>query len=397
MKLTLEDHLNDFRNAIGDDTYSEANLIRYLNRAQESLTRKLSVQIPIKRTMSTIAYQEEYTIPSILRHISHVRVEGDTLDSVSKGGIERIGETTRDINGTVNYYWRDGNKLGLYYTPDASAETTALNTAITSATATSFIADYTASLPSRGAVLLTKASDDSTEVMYYTNTSHSGTSTTTFSGLSRGQEGSKANTFAIDDVVTWRDIEIFGYGYPAQFINSPGSGTVTSSDSGGSVDDGVHIYKMTCYSTSLGIESTPYLVGSVTTSGGDASTVTLANLSVSTNVNIDYKRIYRTKAGKALYYYVKEIANTVESTVDIDTDATIEANDRLVLPSSSLPEERHELLTWIALERYFSDIEEMTRAMYYKNLILGEYPDAVWEEYLKRIPSSNYSVRPLPT
>ena len=392
MKLTLEDHLNDFRNAIGDDTYSEANLIRLLNKAQEQLARKLGVQIPIKRTMSTVAYQEEYTIPSRLRHISHVRVESDTLDSYSKGEIERNGETTRDITGTVNYYWRDGNKLGLYYAPDASAETTELYAAIASVTATSFQADYIASLPGRGAVII------NSEVIYYTNISHTNTTYTTFSGLTRGAENTVAATHSENDTVTWRDIEIFGYGYPAPFINSPGSGTVTSSDSGGSVEDGIHIYKMTFYNSSLGMESTPYLVGSVTCAGAsaDESTVTLSNLAVSTDSNIDYKRIYRTSAGKTLYYFVREITNITESTTDTDADATVEANSRLALPSSELSEERHELLMWIALERFFSEIEEMSRAMYYRNMILGEYPDAIWEELLKKVPSSNYSVRPLP-
>jgi len=79
MKTTLQRHIEKFRTAIGDDNYSESEIIKYLNDAQDELASDLNVEIPVKRTMSTVAYQEEYTLPSTIRRVYHCRVEEDTL------------------------------------------------------------------------------------------------------------------------------------------------------------------------------------------------------------------------------------------------------------------------------------------------------------------------------
>mgnify|MGYP000268167249 CR=1 FL=1 len=385
MKLTLQDHIDDFREAIGDDNYSESKIIRYLNKAQLDIARKLNIQIPFKRTLSTVAYQEEYTLPSNLRKILHVRCENKTLSFYTKKQVEQLIEQERNTTGGTNYYWRFGNKLGLYYIPDDDAETTTLDGTL-NATATSFDAAYTADFPDRGVVII------DSEVIYYTNLTHTGTTKTTFEGLSRGQEGTKATTHSDGATVTWRDIEIFGYAYPARFINKPGQGSV-SVTSGGNIEVGTHIYKMTFYSTSLGIESLSYTIGSLTTTSGNQK-ANLTSLAVSTNEDIDYKRIYRTTESGNIYYFVKEITNATTSTTDDAADSTISSNDRLAEPSSELPEEWHEIITWGALVRYFEDMEEISRATYWRSKIIQELPEAIWEETDKNI--SHYRQLPLP-
>ena len=377
MKLTLQDHIDDIRTAIGDDNFSEATIIRYLNKGQEEIVKKLKYQIPIKRTMSTIAYQEEYTIPTKIKRITEVRVGQDHVEPILKEDIEKSYEQDRDNTGTVENYWRDGNKLGFYYRPDASAESTTLYANISSATATSCDITYDADIPSIGAGLV------GSEVIYWTNKTDSETTYSTLGGLTRGAEGTIATTHTAGDTLTWRDIEIFGFAHPSKFINKPAQGSVTT-QTGTALDVGAtYTYKLTFYSKSLEMESLPYLVGSITPSIS-AGLGALSSLAISTDSDIDYKRLYRTEGGGSIYYYVTELANATTSYTDSNTDATIAVNSRLADPYSQIDEEYHRAITYFALYEYFDDIEEYTRAMRFQakfNEIIGE---AIFDEYDKK-------------
>lgn len=387
MKLTLQDHIDDFRTAVGDDNFSETIIIRYLNKAQDNIAKKLNCQVSIKRSLSTVAYQEEYTIPSRIRRVTNVRVESDTVGSVTKEFMEQIDEQSRDNTGMVDNYWRDGNKLGLYYRPDAAAESTTLSGAISSATAISIVLAYNATLPDRGCGIV------DSEVIWWTNKTNSGTSTSTLSGCTRGAEGTVATTHSDGTTFTWRDIEIFGFAYPSKFINRPAQGTITT-QTGVALDvSSKYTYKLTFYSSSLEKESLSYLIGSITPTVL-AGLGALSSLPISSDSNIDYKRIYRTEGGGSLYYYVGAITNTTTTYTDSNTDATIMANSLYSEPYSEIDEEYHEAITIFGLSKYFEDTEEYTRAAIFKNDLDRIMGEGLFDEYNKR--TIHYPQRPLP-
>ena len=386
MKLTLQDMVDDFRTAVGDDNFSEATIIRYLNKSQTKISKRLKYQVSLKRTMSTVADQEEYTIPSRMRHITDLRVEKDSCLPITKEDIERLYEQDRDNTGTVTSYWRDGNKIGLYYRPDAAAESTTLYANIISATATSLQITYDADIPSRGAGIV------NSEVMYWTGKTDTDTTYSTLSGLTRGAEGTHATTHSAGDTFTWRDIEIFGFAHPSVFINKPALGSVTT-QAGIALDIGsVYTYKMTFYSSSLEMESLPCLVGSITTTAINGVGA-LSSLAISTNPDVDYKKLYRTEGDGTIYYYVTELANATTTYTDSNTDATIAANSRLAEPYSQISEEYHEAITTYALFKYFRDVEEFTRSMEFKAEFEELINEALFDEYDKKFIT--YPQRPL--
>jgi len=387
MKTTLQRHIEKFRTAIGDDNYSESEIIKYLNDAQDELASDLNVEIPVKRTMSTVAYQEEYTLPSTIRRVYHCRVEEDTLGFLTKKKVEEIVEQQRTNTGVVSNFWLDGSKLGLYYTPDAAAETSALYAAISSATATTVDIDYSTSFPTyKGSVIVND------EVIWYTYLEHATDNAyTTLNGCTRGAENTIATTHSVDDTVTWRDIEIFGYAYPAKFINKPNAGSAAISAGSGLTADSDYLYYLTYYSSGLGRESLPYLVGEVTPTGANCQ-VSLSSLAESTDSDIDYKRIYRTKADGTVYYYITEVANATTTYTDSTADTSLET--RYSEPYSEIPEDHHRMITWIALRDYFGDREEFTLEAKYQGYIDRYLPDAIFKEKTRDL--TKYQQKPLP-
>jgi len=387
MKTKLSGHIKKFRNAIGDDNYQESEILEYLNDAQDELASELDAEIPIKRTMSTVAYQEEYTLPSTIRRVYHCRVEEDTLKSLSKKQIEEIVEQYRANTGVVTHFWVDNFKLGLYYIPDAAAETTAIYTAVSSTTATSIVVDYTTSLPTyKGSVLI----DD--EVVWYTYLEHDDDLTyTTLNGCTRGAENTIAATHDVDATVTWRDIEIFAYSYPAKFINKPNSGSAALASGTGLTADSDYLYYLTYYSSSLGRESRPYLIGEVTPTGSTCQ-VDLSSLDESTDSDIDYKRIYRTKAGGSVYYYITQLGNSTTTYTDSTADSSL--STRYSEPYSLIPEDHHKFLDWIALRNFFADREELSLMALYQAKIDRYLGDAIFKEKTRDI--TKYRQRPLP-
>ena len=386
MKLTLQDHIDDFRAAIGDNNYSEDDIIRYINKAQMDLARKLDIQIPYKATKSQVAYQEEYSLPSNIRRVEHIRCGGYTLDYITKKELEQFPYGFRNQSNTPYLYWIYGNSFGLYYIPGSNAETTQTLTTFPQ-TATSIKVDYNASFPARGTFII----ED--EVISYTHiTTASDNSYMILEGLERGIEGTVAVSYpTISNTITLRDIEIFGYVRPSKFLNAPNSGSLSENVSG-SVDAGLHYYQVTYYSSSLQMESMPYALGPITvTSGG---TVEISDLPISNDNDVDYKRIYRTLANGNIYYYVTQIANTTITFDDTLSDSVVSGYSLFEYPYSQIPEDYHEILTWMALKRYFEDNEEMSRAMYWDNMVQRELPEAIWEEHQKIHP--RYGTLPLP-
>ncbi len=386
MKLKLNDHIDDFRAAIGDNNYSENDIIRYINKAQMDLARKLDIQIPYKATKSQIAYQEEYNLPSNIRRVEHIRCGGFTLDYITKKELEQYPYGFRNQSTIPYLYWIYGNSFGLYYIPGSNAKTTQTQTVFLQA-ATSIKVNYNASFPERGTFIIEN------EIISYTHiTTASDNSYMTIEGLERGIEGTVATSYAtFPTTLTLRDIEIFGYIRPSKFINAPNSGSLSEYSTGG-VDAGLHHYQVTYYSSSLQMESMPYALGSMMVTSGKG--VSISDLPISTDSDVDYKRIYRTLAGGNIYYYVTQISNTTTSFVDTLGDSLISTYSLYEYPYSQIPEDYHEILTWMALKRYFENNEEMSRAIYWDQMVQRELPEAVWEEHQKVHPQ--YGTLPLP-
>lgn len=388
MKTTLSRHIDKFRMAIGDNFYAESEILKYLNEAQDELAAELKIEVPIKRTMSQVAYQEEYTIPSTIRKVYEVRVENNifTPKPISKQEIERYTVNERRLTGMVYNYWLEGNKLGLYYLPDASAAASTVYTAISSTTTTTIVIDYETDFPTYGGSVIIDS-----EIIYYKYLAHTSTTYTTLSGCTRGAENTVAATHSAAAVVTLRDIEYFGYAYPSKFLDKPNSGAAAVATGTGLTSGSNYIYEITYYSTSLAMESLPYIVGIIKPATTNLAGA-LTSLPVSTDSNIDYKKVYRTKADGSIYYYLGTVANA--TTTYSDTTADTSLSVAYAEPYSQIPEENHRFIDWMALRSYFRDREEMTLMAIYQNNIDRFLPQAKFDNHVK--PITQYQQRPLP-
>jgi hypothetical protein len=386
MRITIQNLVDDFRTAIADQYYPESSIVEYLSHAQMEVARDLNFQVPLKCTLATVAYQEEYDVPDRMRKIKTVRLQDDVVRYVDKLEIERIGYPDRALTGilTDKLVWRYGDKIGLYYIPSDDASSTTLYSDLTS-TATSMTCVYTEDFPPRGVVKV------GNEKVSYTNIDNSVTTYTVFKGLARGVENTIATSHVTTDVVTWQDIELFGEGYPPGFINKPNGGSFTVSGAGGSIGAGVYKYQCTFYSTSLGSESLPYYVGMFTTAS-NTTKVSLSSFPVSTDADVDYIKLYRTKANGNIYYFHSEIANG--TTIATDTYADASLGSQWADPTIQISFEYHHAVNYLSLAMYFSDIEEFSRSNFYKNNAQEEINNAIWNERDKL--TTEYQQRGMP-
>ena len=353
MKLTMENYVNDFRKAIGDNSYHINNIIDYLNKAQTQCTFDLEYLIKRKKSYATVAYQSEYSLPSDYAEMVAIRWDKDPMGSMTWAKLEELSEQDRNSLGDATLFWHRDTKFGFWYRPDAASPTSEVYTAVSSTTTTSIVIDYDAEFPDRGVIQI------DSEVIYYDKKTDSSTTYSTLSVCTRGAEGTIAATHAENATVTLLDIEIFYYAYPKKFIEYPEGGTLTVS-AGGSIDAGDHDYLVTFYSYSLGAESYPYRIGKATATGANG-TVSFSNLPVSTDTDVTYKRIYRTKADSNIYYYLTEIANATTTGTDTAADSTLSTAHSY--PYSELPQGYHKAITDKALAYYFEDLEETERAI----------------------------------
>jgi hypothetical protein len=390
MKYTTRHYIDDFRKAIGDGSYPISTIIDYLNKAQDELTVNYDFQLPHKRTFEMTAYQEEYTLPTNFNKLLHARYSGGSRTSsrvlapMTWKELEGLYEFDRATTGDPYAFWYRGDMFGLYYIQDTSSATTTLDGNI-DASETSLDAEYSASFPDRGALTI----DD--EIIYYSRKVDTGTTTSTFSLLRRGQEGTVAAQHTGATTITHRSVELDYYGEASKFIEYPTGGTLAIS-AGGSLVDGEHQYMITFYSTALAMESHPYFLGVVTAAGSNL-TATLSNLPVSTDTNVDYLRIYRTKADGNIMYYLKLLANGTTTTTDTITDSSL--STKHVYPSSQLPNAAHKTILDKALALYFTDIEESTNAAIRNNIADRAMAYRVFDEHVKT-SSGRYRTKSFP-
>jgi len=382
MRLYTDEMIDRFNQFIDPVNLEEQKIIAYINLAQERVSQRIGYTVERKRTFPAVANQELYSLPSKLRKVISVRYDGAAVYGTNVRAIERMSESDRYTTGDSDICYVRDQKLGFYSCPEDAAPTCNLTAAISSTTATSFTAedevdggDTVDNFTTRGVLKI-----DDEKIEYTTMTDSDDGDYTTFSGLTRGAEGTVAATHSDEAEVTLQNIEVVGEFEPSNFINKPWGGTLTVS-SGGSVDAGLHYYYLTFYSTTLGMESLPYPLGDATTASTNL-TVALAGLSISRDPDVDYKRIYRTKASGEVYYYVTQVANATTSASDTTADSDLSTLH--TYPYSELYNDYHELIVDYALMVFFQRAGATDRYMILREEVERAIAEATFQEIDKR-------------
>jgi len=200
-------NVSDYKTEIGSllhDTsnveFSAADITRWLNRAQLIATGKTNCLQRIYTT-SGVANQAEYTWPTNALKILGAMYNWDKpLYPTSNKDLRYYDEDWIQANAVTDpthYHLIEmSRKVATYPPPSSVADTTAIDDAdgIT-ASDTTITVDSTSGFPSRGRILI------GSEVIAYTNTT-----STTFTGCTRGLEDTTAAVHADDAAVTLRDL-----------------------------------------------------------------------------------------------------------------------------------------------------------------------------------------------
>lgn len=201
---------------VSDDTITQA-----LNDKQRDIAHRTFWSFyETERSFSSVADQFAYDIPITVQKIHTVRFDTQPLSFVHK--------TTWDLfhwdsNIEVADPWAAhifNRQLMVYPRPSSSAQTTQLNGALTS-TATSMTVDSNSGF-NRGDYY--RMIIDS-EVIYATEST-----STTFTGLLRGREGTTAATHADDATVTERDIVYSAHVEPTDLLDTQDRTAIPESD-----------------------------------------------------------------------------------------------------------------------------------------------------------------------
>lgn len=184
------------------DFVKDTELILYVNHKQRDLATSYKFLETIRST-SSVANQYEYTFASNLHIPRSVTYRTRPLAPIPLSRWEEMMIDSRNTSDDPLYVAFWGTQTFRIWPVSASAaQTTAINDAAgISATVTSVTVDSTSGFPAQGRIII------DSEVMTYT-----GTTTTTFTGLTRGVEGTTAATHADDATITDRDI-IYSYWY----------------------------------------------------------------------------------------------------------------------------------------------------------------------------------------
>lgn len=149
------------------------------------------------KSFSSVLNQYEYSLASDVFTVFDSTFETQPLAII---GVNRWNNLRWDTETTGDpthiCIWRD--KARVYPYPDGSADTAAISGAAHTASSTTITVDSTSDFPEQGRAYVTDGT--STEVFSYT-----GTTTTTFTGCTRGEEGTTAYALGAADVVTERD------------------------------------------------------------------------------------------------------------------------------------------------------------------------------------------------
>lgn len=195
-----------------DSKLKDSDIDASINDKQRDIAhRRLWSFFEIERSMSIVANQFAYDIPTTIQKIHSVRINTQPLVPMNKTDWDFLHFNTNQSMTTPNHVTIWNNQLLLSTRPSTAANTTTLGAAITTATATS-ITVVSSSTFKRGDYY--RFIIDS-EVIYATVST-----ATTFTGCLRGQEGTTATTHLIAATVTERNIVYNGHVEPTDLIDT---------------------------------------------------------------------------------------------------------------------------------------------------------------------------------
>lgn len=190
-----------------DDFISDSEIKTALNDKQRDvLNERLWTFNEREYSMSSVQYQFEYTKPSTIKTIHSMRFLTMPLRNISEARWEMLHFKTNQNSSTPTNVaiWND--KARIYPTPNASAETTQLNGAISSSDTTIVVDDGGSfSIGDYYRFII------DSEVIYAT---FYDPDTLSFTGCMRGQEGTTAASHLDNATVTERDIIFDGQQEP---------------------------------------------------------------------------------------------------------------------------------------------------------------------------------------
>lgn len=171
----------------------------------------------IERSLSTVANQVQYTIPSTINNIHTVTIDSQPLAYVDQARWDTFHWDATSTASRPTHFTTSGTILKTYPKVTASASTTTLGAAITTTTATSITVVASSAFRFSPYARFIIGS----EVIYAT-----GSTSTTFTGCLRGQEGTTAATHLISVTVTEQDIVLFGQIEPTNLLDTTDETTI---------------------------------------------------------------------------------------------------------------------------------------------------------------------------
>jgi hypothetical protein len=194
-----------------DETIKDSEIDEELNDSQrEVMHDRVWNFAKIERSLSSVDNQVNYTIPSTISNIHTVTWDSQPLVYVDQAKWDTF-HWDSTTTGDPTHFTTSGTTLKVYPKVGDDASSTTLGAAITTTTATSItVADSSAFRFSPYARFIIDS-----EVIYATSST-----STTFTGCLRGQEGTTAATHLNAATVTERDIVLFGQKEPDDLIDT---------------------------------------------------------------------------------------------------------------------------------------------------------------------------------
>ena len=125
-------------------------------------------------------------------------------------------------------------------------------------------------------------------------------------------------------------------------IAKPGSGPTAADGGAGALPAGTYKYKVTFVNTATGTESNPH-DAEVSVTIGASRQISLTNIPTSSDTQVNQRRIYRTSAGGALYFFLTQINDN--STTSLTDNITTLQSD-LIKFDNDPPEDTYRFHWW---------------------------------------------------
>ena len=196
--------------------FSNRQVIQFCHAVELDFARRTGSLTDL-RTLATVANQQKYDLPEDVLGVKNIIYDPAI-------GNERVREVSEQQILQVQYltgrpYWyalmQAQKQIMFHPAPSTAAQTTTVDQTGFTATSTSITVASTTGFPSRGRI---KIND---EVIGYT-----ATTSTTFTGLTRGQDATVAAAHANTDTITYRNLEMQCFVKPKPLTVLYATGTV---------------------------------------------------------------------------------------------------------------------------------------------------------------------------